>query len=60
MVDPDNHHLCTSTPITDDNSGNLERRVQVYLSGSTKDSREDLLLHAIEGSTCKNWVRCGV
>ncbi len=36
-------------PIADDDSNFLERRAQQHLSGLTKDSREALLLHTIEG-----------
>ena len=36
-------------PIAEDDSNNLERRAQFHLSGLTKDSREALLLHTIEG-----------
>lgn len=36
-------------PIAEDDSNFLEHRAQIHLSGLTKDSREALLLHTIEG-----------
>jgi DNA-directed RNA polymerase specialized sigma24 family protein len=36
-------------PIAEDDSNFLERRAQMHLSGLTKDTREALLLHTIEG-----------
>ena len=36
-------------PIAEDDSNFLEHRAQMHLSGLTKDSREALLLHTIEG-----------
>lgn len=45
-------HLIWSSagaPIAEDGNNSLERRAQVHLSGLTKDSREALLLHTIEG-----------
>lgn len=36
-------------PIAEDSATSLERRAQMRLSGLTKDSREALLLHTIEG-----------
>ena len=45
-------HLIWSSagaPIAEDDSNTLEQRAQMHLSGLTKDTREALLLHTIEG-----------
>lgn len=45
-------HLIWSSsgaPVADGDTNSLERRAQVHLTGLTKDSREALLLHTIEG-----------
>ena len=39
----------TGAPVAETDGNSLERRAQVHLRGLTKDSREALLLHTIEG-----------
>ncbi|MGB8813902.1 MAG: response regulator [Paracoccaceae bacterium] len=41
----------TDTSTVEEGANSLERRAQVHLAGLTKDSREALLLHTIEGFT---------
>jgi DNA-directed RNA polymerase specialized sigma24 family protein/CheY-like chemotaxis protein len=45
------HMIWTSTgaPVAGDEDSSLERRARVHMAGLTKDSREALLLHSVEG-----------